>query len=59
MSGIFANPLTELAEYTDIRRDIDGERGPIQLCGLTDSQKVHVMHELSADRTWRLVVTYG
>ncbi|MCI8510575.1 MAG: transcription-repair coupling factor [Lachnospiraceae bacterium] len=58
MSGIFANPLTELAEYTDIRRDIDGERGPIQLCGLTDSQKVHVMHELSADRTWRLVVTY-
>ena len=29
MGEIFANPLTELAEYTDIERDLSLGRGPV------------------------------
>ena len=58
MSEIFANPLTELAEYADMKRDLEQGRGPIQICGVTDSQKVHLMYEMSADVAWKLVVTY-
>lgn len=58
MGEIFANPLTELAEYTDMRQDLERGRGPIQICGVTDSQKVHVMHVLSEKIPWKLVVTH-
>ena len=58
MGEIFANPLIDLAEYTDMKRDVDGGRGPVHICGVTDSQKVHVMHELSAAKKWKLVVTH-
>ena len=58
MAEVFANPLAELAEYTDMKQDMDKGKGPIQVSGVTDSQKVHVMHELSKDNPWRLVVTY-
>lgn len=54
----FANPLTELAEYTDMKRDLELGRGPVQICGVTDSQKVHLMYELSREKAWKLVVTY-
>ncbi len=47
-----------LAEYTDMKQDLDKGKGPVQISGVTDSQKVHVMHELSKDNPWRLVVTY-
>ena len=58
MAEVFANPLAELAEYTDMKQDMDKGKGPIQVSGVTDSQKVHVMHELSKEHPWRLVVTY-
>lgn len=58
MGEIFANPLTELAEYTDIERDLSLGRGPVQLCGVTDSQKVHLMHGLTEKKAWKLIVTY-
>ena len=58
MAEVFANPLAELAEYTDMKQDLDKGKGPVQISGVTDSQKVHVMHELSKDNPWRLVVTY-
>ena len=32
-------------------------RGPVQICGVTDSQKVHVMYQVSEEKAWRLVVT--
>lgn len=50
--------LVDLAEYTDMKQDMDKGKGPVQVSGVTDSQKVHVMHELSKDNPWRLVVTY-
>ena len=58
MAEAFANPLVDLAEYTDMKQDLDQGKGPVQISGVTDSQKVHVMHELSKDNPWRLVVTY-
>ena len=58
MREIFANPLVELAEYTDMKRDLMNGRGPVHICGVTDSQKVHVMYELSAEKSWKLVVTH-
>jgi len=58
MGEIFANPLPELAEFTDMKRDLEGGKGPVQICGVTDSQKVHVMYELSSQKPWKLVVTH-
>ena len=58
MAEVFANPLVDLAEYTDMKQDMDKGKGPVQISGVTDSQKIHVMHELSKDNPWRLVVTY-
>ena len=58
MGEIFANPLTELAEYVDMKRDMDLGMGPVQVCGVTDSQKVHVMHELSSGAGWKLIITH-
>lgn len=58
MGEIFANPLVELAEYTDMKRDLMRGHGPIHVCGVTDSQKVHVMYELSAEKSWKLVITH-
>ena len=58
MAEVLANPLVDLAEYTDMKQDLDQGKGPVQISGVTDSQKVHVMHELSKDNPWRLVVTY-
>ena len=58
MAEVFANPLVDLAEYTDMKQDLDQGKGPVQISGVTDSQKVQVMHELSKDNPWRLVVTY-
>ena len=39
MAEVFANPLAELAEYTDMKQDMDKGKGPIQVSGVTDSQK--------------------
>ncbi|MBQ7796013.1 MAG: transcription-repair coupling factor [Lachnospiraceae bacterium] len=58
MGEIFANPLVDLAEYSDMKRDLDSGKGPVHICGVTDSQKVHVMHELSTAKSWKLVVTH-
>ena len=52
MAEVFANPLVDLAEYTDMKQDLDKGKGPVQISGVTDSQKVHVMHELSKDNPW-------
>ena len=58
MGEIFANPLTELAEYGDMKQDLMKGKGPVQICAVTDSQKVHVMYQVSEEKAWRLVVTH-
>lgn len=58
MSKVFANPLVELIEYEDMNQDLIKGRGPIQVSGCMDSQKVHLMHETAEDVPWKLIVTY-
>ncbi len=58
MSRVFANPLVELIEYEDLNYDLERKKGPIQVSGCMDSQKVHLMHETAVDIPWKLVVTY-
>lgn len=58
MSRGFANPLTELAEFEELQQSLKKKKGPVQVSGCLDSQKVHLMQETMADRPWKLVVTY-
>ena len=51
MAEVFANPLVDLAEYTDMKQDLDKGKGPVQVSGVTDSQKVHVI--MNSQRTIR------
>ncbi len=55
------NPLLELQEYENLAEALKKGRGPLQVTGTLDSQKVHLMYELGRDLPrfqWKLVVTY-
>lgn len=54
------NPLLELQEYENLLKALKAAKGPLQVTGTLDSQKVHLMYELAKDGgfPWRLVVTY-
>ncbi|MCI8270437.1 MAG: transcription-repair coupling factor [Lachnospiraceae bacterium] len=58
MSRIFVNPLTELIEYEELNRQLEDGRGPVQVSGCMDSQKVHLIQETVPAASWKLVVTY-
>ena len=58
MSQVFASPLSELAEFEELNREIQRRKGPVQVSGCMDSQKVHLMQETAFDVPWKLVVTY-
>ncbi len=58
MSDLFANPLNEMIEFKDLKTDLIREKGPLLVTGCLDSQKVHMMSELSDVTDWKLVVTY-
>lgn len=58
MSDVFASPIRELKEFNEIDEDISEGRGPIQVSGCTDSQKVHLMYETAVNIPWKLVITY-
>ena len=58
MDKAFINPLIELAEYEELNRDLNRGKGPVQVCGCVDSQKVHLMCEAGETLSWKLVVTY-
>ena len=58
------NPLLELQEYENLAEALKKGRGPLQVTGTLDSQKVHLMYELGQDLPadglhfpWKLVVT--
>ncbi len=58
MSKTFANPLVELIEYEELDRALRQRKGPLQVSGCLDSQKVHLMEEVASDIAWKLIVTY-
>lgn len=59
MSKAFMNPLMELAEFEELNRDLNRGKGPVQVSGCVDSQKVHLMQEAGETLPWKLVVTYN
>lgn len=54
------NPLLELQEYDNLVKALKSGKGPLQVTGTLDSQKVHLMYELgeASAFAWKLVVTY-
>ncbi len=58
MSKVFANPLVELIEYEELNQELKKRKGPVQVSGCMDSQKVHLMEEAVSDINWKLVITY-
>lgn len=58
MGSIFANPLEELAEFQDMKKELNQGRGPLQVSGCVDSQKAHLISEAGTEKTWKLIVTY-
>ncbi len=58
MSRVFENALAELAEFEELNTDLNRGRGPVQVSGCMDSQKVHLMQEAGERLPWKLVVTY-
>lgn len=58
MSRVFENALAELAEFEELNTDLNRGRGPVQVSGCMDSQKVHLMQEAGETLPWKLVVTY-
>ncbi len=58
MSRIFSNPLAELIEFEEMNQELEAGRGPVQVSGCMDSQKVHLIQEVVQNISWKLVVTY-
>ena len=58
MGRVFANPLTELIEFEEMNRELQERRGPVQVSGCMDSQKVHLIQEIVPETSWKLILTY-
>ena len=59
MESIFANPLEELIEFGDMNRELERGQGPLLVSGCMDSQKAHLISELTKEIPWKLIVTYA
>ena len=57
--SVFANPLTESAEYQQFVEKLLKGSDPVGISGCIDSQKVHLMSSLLGQRRLQLVVTYS
>lgn len=49
MESIFANPLEELIEFGDMNRELERGQGPLLVSGCMDSQKAHLISELTKE----------
>lgn len=58
MGKAFNNPLNELKDFQEMNERLLENKGPIQVSGSLDSQKVHLMYELRKDIPFKLIVTY-
>lgn len=52
-------PLTELAEFSEIKSDIRKKSGIISVSGCVDSQKLHMIYGLSEGVRHKIIVTYS
>ncbi len=52
-------PLTELAEFSEIKADIRKKKGITSVSGCVDSQKLHMIYGLSEGMKNKVIVTYS
>ena len=54
---LFREPLLQLSEYEDIRKNLEDSVGPVYVEGCVDTQKTHWMASFSEDYPFKLIVT--
>ena len=52
-------PLSELAEFSEIKSDIRKKCGVTSINGCVDSQKLHMIYGLSEGLRYKVIVTYS
>jgi len=52
-------PLKELAEYEQIRDNLQKQVSPIALTGCVDSQKLHMVYGLGRECRYQVIITYN
>ena len=55
----FTTPLKELKEFNDLKENIILKNLPVLVTGCIDSQKCHVIHGLSEEYRFKVIVTYN
>lgn len=56
MEALFA-PLQEINAYNSAKECIGRKNFPIHISGCMDSQRVHFLHGISEDVSWRVIIT--
>ena len=56
---LFREPLLQLSEYEEIRKDLMEQRCPVYVEGCVDAQKTHWMASFSEDYPFKLIVTHS
>ena len=52
-------PLTELAEYSDIKKGLQKNQDVTAISGCVDSQKLHMLYGLAEGIRYKIIVTYS
>ena len=52
-------PLTELAEYSDIKKGLQKNNDVTAISGCVDSQKLHMLYGLAEGIRYKIIVTYS
>lgn len=55
----FTQPLFELKEFTEAKKNLEAGQTPVYLTGCIDSQKCHLMYGLSEEVRYRVIITYN
>ena len=56
---LFREPLLQLSEYEDIRKNLADHKGPVYVEGCVDAQKTHWMASFSEEYPFKLIVTHS
>lgn len=55
----FTQPLSELKEFNQIKKDLLAKQTPVYVTGCIDSQKCHLMYGIGEQAKYRVIVTYN
>ena len=55
----FTQPLYELKEFIQVKKNLEGGQVPVYVTGCIDSQKCHLIYGLSEQAKYRVIITYS